>query len=180
MPGFFADEYQAGKDAVEMADDLILEHGAHLDFAQANAVQLLQLQVDAAWRIVGGALATAEQVADRSDIDRVGLLALHHLLVAVLHHGVAVQQRDRLATLQELPGEILKGVAGGFHPDQHQLRVDACNRYVNGLAPRPAAGAGQLRKTTLKDVDIKRWRHNLAQRIMDHTCPAPDGAGVTT
>jgi hypothetical protein len=41
--GRFALEYQSRKDAVQMGDDLVLEHGQDRDHAQANPVELLQL-----------------------------------------------------------------------------------------------------------------------------------------
>ena len=41
--GFVAQDHQTREDAVQVPEDLVLEHGLDLDFAQADTVELLQL-----------------------------------------------------------------------------------------------------------------------------------------
>ena len=48
--GFLADDHQTRKDAIQMTDDLIPQHRAHLDLASAHASQVLELMASSmAW-----------------------------------------------------------------------------------------------------------------------------------
>ncbi len=90
---------QTGKDAVQMANDLIFQHRAHFDFALADPVQMLQFQINTLHGLKGTAFTPAQQVTNGGHIDRVIFLAAHHLLGPILADGIAVNQGHRLGPL---------------------------------------------------------------------------------
>ncbi len=58
LSGWFAQDHQARKDAVEMGNDLVLEHAFDLGLTQTHPVKLLQLQINAGGRFVGCSFPT--------------------------------------------------------------------------------------------------------------------------
>lgn len=130
---------QTGKDAVEVADDLVLEDASDFDLAQAHPVYCD--------RFVGRAFAAAQQVADGRHVNLVTLFPAHELLLPVLLDRETVDQLHRLRALEQMAGQVLEIVAGGFHTDQYYLSPGANPGLFNLLT--------QLLEPALVDVNLK-------------------------
>lgn len=78
------------EDAVEVADDLVPQHGALFHLGLAIPYSLLQVQVAALQWLVVEAQVAHYLVADGAHVDLVRLLRPQHVLIPVLRHGVAV------------------------------------------------------------------------------------------
>ena len=158
--GTIVGDDQTRKDAVQMAQNLVLEHGLYLDLAQPYAIQVLELQVDSSGRPIGSAFSATQQVTDGGGVDLIAFLTMHHMLISVLADGIAVDQLDWLRSLEQMAGQVFKVMAGGLHTQQNQLRPGPQHRFINGLT--------QSVKASLQDIDLKEGCHNVAQGIMNH------------
>jgi len=157
--GLVADDDQSWEDAVQMADDLVLQRGAHFDFAEAHPTQVLELQIDTGRWIEGGPLSSLQQVTNGCRVNVVILLVLHHVLVPVLLDGEAIDQRHRLGSFVQMTSQVLKVVTAGLHPSQDH--PSSCPN--DGLVDSTT----QLLKPAPEDVDLKRGRHDLSQGVVD-------------
>ena len=145
--GPFAQDHQARKDAVEMGDDLVLEHAFDLDLAQAHPVKLLQLEIDTGSWFVGCTFPTPQQITDGATVNRIRFFTVHQLLVSVLLDRKAVDQCHWLRLLQQMSGQVLEVVAGRLHADQDHLGL----RFRFGLINRLT----ELIEAALIEIDIE-------------------------
>jgi hypothetical protein len=159
-PGGIIGDDQTGKDPIEVPQDLVLQHGAHFDLAQPDAIQVLELQVNAGRRSVEGSFPPAQQVTDGCGVDLIRLFTMHHLLIPVLADSKAVDQPDGLGALDQMARQILKVMACRLHADQNQLRLGLGRGSVDGLA--------QLIKTMLQEIDLASGCHDIPQGIVNH------------
>lgn len=151
---------QAGKDAVQVAQDLVLEGVGHLDLGEADTVQVLHGQVDVLDRLVRRALTAPEEIANGGHIGLVGLLIVHQLLVAVLGDRPTVGEEDVGIARFEVPGQVLEVVAGGLQGDEDELGLGLGLGGFNSGAQPLEAGA--------KDVNLEGGGADLPVGVVDH------------
>ena len=149
---------QTGENSVQMADDPILVDSLDFEFPQASPVQLLQLQVDAGRWPEGRAFPPPQQVTNGGHVNFIVFLVSHHLLATIFFDGKAVHNRDFLARLVDVTGQILIVMAGGFKPHQNHLSGAVGDSRLDCLA--------ELVKPGAEDVDLETGGDNLPQPVV--------------
>jgi ribosomal protein S16 len=143
-----------------MSDDLVLEDAFDLGFSKTNPIKLLQLQVDTCGWSVERAFTATQQITDGGYVNLIGLFSPHELLLTVLLDREAIDEFHWLRAGKQVAGQVLEIVAGGFHTDQHYLGMSTGLGLIYRLT--------QLIEPALIDVNLKSWRHNLTQAIVDY------------
>lgn len=116
---------QAWPQATDQGEDLQPEAGPGVDEALAAVPQRPQRGRGVVAEEKQRSFAADQQVTDRGRIQPVGLTAPVELGLADRCDRSGVDQaQQEVAAVGEVGGQRLVVVAGGLHPDHHQLRVD--------------------------------------------------------